>query len=1011
MFLSSLFVFFVTSQTALPPVDPSLEYRTKTTEHFYIHYDSELEQVASRLAEICEPIFSALTEQLEHRPSSRTHVVLLNNTDSANGFSTPLPYNSVYLNIASPPEGSSLDDYDDWLVTLFTHEFTHTIHIDMAYGINKIPRALLGRFWVPNAAQPQWLIEGFAMYNETIHTTGGRGRSSFIDMYLRTAALENKLLPIEAATYWYNEYPYGGAAYWYGVGFYQYLAKRFGQESLTQFAKENASWFFIGWFNLKTRNIFGTSFARLWSEWQKETTQNWSSQVKRYTPSYQTKAFPENFFAVGQASYDQDTDQLYLPLADTEKRKTFLGKLDLKTSKIEKLIPSFSSKRLSIQKPFLVYSTESEENLFNQYSGISIYNLEEKKSYSLRFKGLNRLQDPEVRGKKIYVVQNAKLSSRLLEIELPQNLDKLETKEEINAQVKELVNTNGFGSIHSPRLSPNGRFLVFSMFKDKESRDLYLYDLSTHRQTRLTQDLALDYFPSFSPDGQWVIFSSDRLLANTDTKVFNAYAIHLKDQKILQLTDSWSGVFWPASFSDKLAFGEFTSEGFKAKFGALSLTTDKLKSLTKEAVAHRKSPILEDSKSATKDSKVETTKYKMGTSLLPHYLAPISFITEDDSAVGLLTGSNDPLAFHRWSGFGAYLSSPNRGIAGLNYAYYGFAPLRIDISGSTGISDYGKIIPVIPTPGQVVYDDYYERNYYGSVGLSSPFYWDGKTSSYFARAYGFFEHREALFTLPANRATSLTGRPDVQIEPEQGNEWGVGLKLAYSKNENLSFYDFSAPQSTNIFLEAEYTPPSSFGSDFETLTTVFNASIYKEIFSRNYLATRLVVGNQWKDVLYQKSFRLGGSFGSSPFSQISRQSYALRGFESGEFRGEGIVLANLEYRFPLTRHIPGFGTAPIWFKNLNGAVFTDAGQSFQRQNEASLIYPEPQNFKLSRFNWSAGVELKSQVSLFYAPPFTYRLGYAYVLRKLSNSFRSTERSDWVLSDRIDQIYFQIGQSF
>ena len=124
------------AQFAGPLSNPDLEWKTRATTNFRIHYPTELEVVAARYQKIVEPIHEKMTADMGWNPAGPVHLVLLNNTDSANGLSTPLPYNAIYLNIAPPPAASSLDNYDDWLTMLFVHEYTHTIHIDMAGGLN-----------------------------------------------------------------------------------------------------------------------------------------------------------------------------------------------------------------------------------------------------------------------------------------------------------------------------------------------------------------------------------------------------------------------------------------------------------------------------------------------------------------------------------------------------------------------------------------------------------------------------------------------------------------------------------------------------------------------------------------------------------------------------------------------------------------------------------------------------------------------------------------------------------
>ncbi|HKP98578.1 MAG TPA: hypothetical protein VJ385_22800 [Fibrobacteria bacterium] len=71
------------------------------------------------------------------------------------------------------------------------------------------------------------------------------------------------------------------------------------------------------------------------------------------------------------------------------------------------------------------------------------------------------------------------------------------------------ISPPGMRGILSPDWSPDGDRLVFNGIKDGKS-DLFLWDLEKKSLTRLTDDIAVDQNPVFSPSGQWIAFESDR---------------------------------------------------------------------------------------------------------------------------------------------------------------------------------------------------------------------------------------------------------------------------------------------------------------------------------------------------------------------------------------------------------------------------------------------------------------------------------------------------------------------
>ena len=58
--------------------------------------------------------------------------------------------------------------------------------------------------------------------------------------------------------------------------------------------------------------------------------------------------------------------------------------------------------------------------------------------------------------------------------------------------------------------SPDGRRIVFVSTRDGGHSNLWILDVATRKATRLTNGLWSDLRPSWSPNGQWIAFSSDR---------------------------------------------------------------------------------------------------------------------------------------------------------------------------------------------------------------------------------------------------------------------------------------------------------------------------------------------------------------------------------------------------------------------------------------------------------------------------------------------------------------------
>ena len=55
----------------------------------------------------------------------RVQIVLVNQDDLANGWATPVPYNTIEISVAAPTVESVIGNSPDWLRLVFVHEYTH----------------------------------------------------------------------------------------------------------------------------------------------------------------------------------------------------------------------------------------------------------------------------------------------------------------------------------------------------------------------------------------------------------------------------------------------------------------------------------------------------------------------------------------------------------------------------------------------------------------------------------------------------------------------------------------------------------------------------------------------------------------------------------------------------------------------------------------------------------------------------------------------------------------------
>ncbi len=96
------------------------------------------------------------------------------------------------------------------------------------------------------------------------------------------------------------------------------------------------------------------------------------------------------------------------------------------------------------------------------------------------------------------------------------------------------------GADFDPTISTDGSFMVFASTQHNRNADIYLKNTGSTVLTQLTSDPSRDVMPAISPDGQWVAFSSDRLLD------WNVYVMPRNGGRPVQITLSGAAELHPS---------------------------------------------------------------------------------------------------------------------------------------------------------------------------------------------------------------------------------------------------------------------------------------------------------------------------------------------------------------------------------------------------------------------------------------------------------------------------------
>jgi hypothetical protein len=250
--------------------DPEVKFFTLTTPHFFVTYPEGYDHIALRAGTIAEKALPYLVARYGYEPKGRTSIVINDQTDFANGSASTIPTKVITAFVTAPTEVSGLEDYDDWLVTVITHELSHIVHLDMAFGLPLVGRYIFGKYVSMNAYTPRWVTEGFAVYEETVSTGSGRGRSAYVDMVVRIAALEDKFPGIDQGYTGYPNWPFTNIAYFIGGRFQLWLAEHYGEAALVRYHKAYASDPIPYFTWLPAEIAFDASLESVWDEFERE---------------------------------------------------------------------------------------------------------------------------------------------------------------------------------------------------------------------------------------------------------------------------------------------------------------------------------------------------------------------------------------------------------------------------------------------------------------------------------------------------------------------------------------------------------------------------------------------------------------------------------------------------------------------------------------------------------------------------------------------------------------------
>lgn len=501
-------------------LDPTLNWKTLETPHFRVVYPESLDYAAGRVGMYLEEAHTLYVPRFRWEPRTKTSVLLVDNEDSANGLSAAALRIGILLRLVPPDSWSSIRWYDNWLRMLVLHEYTHHMNIDPTVGFWEALRVVFGDGVRPNGLWPRWMTEGLAVYMESEMTEGGRGRSTYWDMILRTSVDEDVLdtpdfVTIDRMAGDMPYFPSGEAAYLFG---YEMMKKAAATSPIKGQVLGDLSIHSAGevpfFINSDLRTVLGREWTELWTEWVDETRARAKADLKAIASLPVTEA---ELLDTGLGT--ENMRGLGLKMSPNGKWLAFKGHTadvwagiylrDLETGTQTRLMDTNEGSAFGFtpDSEALVVSSLRRMESDVEYSDLAVIPLMEKGEFAPQapvwLTRQARAKDPAVSREPIGgKVRVAFTKTRESTVGLAwAELNLVNGNYELGP-IDELFWPESGEVVSHPTFAPNGKTLVFSLHrKNTLAEDLVELDLQNRRTRTLVRNGAVNTQPTFRSDG------------------------------------------------------------------------------------------------------------------------------------------------------------------------------------------------------------------------------------------------------------------------------------------------------------------------------------------------------------------------------------------------------------------------------------------------------------------------------------------------------------------------------
>jgi Tol biopolymer transport system component len=925
--------------------DPTRVYRTIESDHFVVTYYEPLGDVARRIAVVAERAHRTLAPALGHAPDSKTHILLLDDTDSANGFASVLPRNAIQAYATGPTGFNELDDHDDWLYGLIAHEYTHVLHLDTMEGLPRIYNKIFGKTWSPNQIMPRWLIEGIAVYEESKRSAGGRARGTRFDQVIRIARDGHNDLRLDEVSGAPRRYPHGNAVYIYGSHFLRYVFDRFGDDTLRKMTHVSGSYAPPFALNRQIAKVVGRPFTELYDDWKGYVRDRYSMQEaaserrglaagRPLTRTAEGNEWP-HYSADGKELYWQQYDGYSLPRV----RAMPVGGDQSSARDVV---------QLEAMGPFdllddgsLVY--EQGRTYRREYAYEDLFRWDGATGQIVRLSTGKRARDPAVSpdGRRVAYSMNQRSESVIAVQDLVPD-----------APVSVVWRGARFEQAYQPAWSPDGTRIAFSAWRTDGYRDILIVDVATGKVEEVTHDRAIDMEPAWTTDGKTLYFDSDR------TGITNIYAYDVEAKQLWQVTNVLGGAFMahPSPDNTRLAFSALVPAG---GYDLYEMPVDRTQWQPARDYVDDKPPPIHVEDDAFKVSKPRPYRAL-------ETLSPQSWTLTLDAAnqnATIQTGGGDAAGLHGYSlAVGLDYGHGDTDV-GASYFYSGWRP-GFHVAGARTLLERGgwRIDGVSKR--------FKEEDWSGTIGMSVPL--ESRPESHWSASLDYDVDWYRLVTPPIGASMPDPNQRVPSIPATNYLQAGVAARVAFSSVHSW-IYSLGPTTGFDASLSLRYDDPA-IGATYHNVTFSYAFDRYVRLWGKTpVLAIRAQGALRAGDLVRGGSFALGGLPAQDVVQSIVNSTRTastgyLHGYAARTVVGNQYHLLNLEYRQELWQIEHGLATLPIYIRRLHLAVLNDWGTAYD------TAFDPDTNLRVS-----VGAALRLDAFFGYFVPGTFEVGYAHGL--------------------------------